>query len=257
MDYGADLDLTGVALGADYTFAQHFRAGAMFNVGSGDADGQGAGSAVSNDFDYWGASIYGGFVYDNFSVTADVGYTVVDNDLDASTGMSDVTKLTASTDTEAWTVGVTAQYKFELPVVDVTPHIGARFTRIDMDDYTVESNAGAVAEFEADSMNVFSIPVGVTLSKEFTAGDWSVMPSLDLVVTANTGDDEFDGDVQWAGVSNLSTATSTEVIDSFTYGANLGISAQYKAFSFGLGVNYVGSDNTDEYGVQANARFTF
>ena len=33
------------------------------------------------------------------------------------------------------------------------------------------------------------------------------MPALDLVVTANTGDDELDGDVDWAGIDNLSTAT--------------------------------------------------
>ncbi|MBO8415752.1 MAG: autotransporter outer membrane beta-barrel domain-containing protein [Proteobacteria bacterium] len=257
VDYGVDMDLYGVALGADFTFAQHFRAGAMFNVGSGDADGKGAGSAVSNDFDYWGASIYGGFAYENFSITADIGYTSVDNDIDASTGLSDVTKLSASTDTEAWTVGLTAQYKFELSALDITPHVGARFTRIDMDDYSVGSNLGTVAEFDADSMNVFSIPVGVTFSKDITAGDWSVMPSLDLTVTANTGDDELDGDVSWSGISNLNTATSTEVLDDFTYGANLGISATNGAFSFGLGVNYVGSDNADEFGVQANARFTF
>lgn len=256
VDYGADIDLTGVALGVDYTFAQNFRAGAMFNVGSGDADGQGAGSAVSNDFDYWGVSVYGGFTYDKLSVTADLGYTVVDNDLDASTGMADYGKLTASTDTESLTLGVTAQYKFEFDALDVAPHIGARFTRIDMDDYSVKSNGETVSEFSADSMNVFSIPVGVTFSKDMQAGDWRVMPSLDLTVTANTGDDEFDGDVSWNG-TNLTTATSTEVLDSFTYGAALGISAQYNNFSFGIGVNYVGSDNTDEYGVQANARFTF
>ena len=163
----------------------------------------------------------------------------------------------ASTDSEAITLGVNAQYKFELTALDITPHIGARFTRIDMDDYSVDSAAGKLAEFNADSMNVFSIPVGVSFSKDIQAGSWSVMPALDLVVTANTGDDELDGDVDWAGIDNLSTATSTEVLDSFTYGAALGISAKTGAFSLGLGVNYVGSDNADEFGVQANARFTF
>ena len=37
VNYGVDLDLTGVALGADYTFGSNLRAGAMFSVGSGDA----------------------------------------------------------------------------------------------------------------------------------------------------------------------------------------------------------------------------
>ena len=107
-------------------------------------------------------------------------------------------------------------------------------------------------------MNVFSIPVGVSFSKDIVSGDWSVQPALDLVVTANTGDDEFNGDVAWSGVSNLTTATSTEVLDSFTYGANLGVSVKnVSGLSLGLGVNYVGSDNTDEFGAQASVRYAF
>ena len=258
VDYGADLDLYGVALGVDYTFAQGFRAGVMFNIGSGDADGQGAGSSVSNDFDYWGVGVYGGYAYENFSITADLGYTVVDNDLDASSGYADIGSMEASTDTESLSLGLTAQYKFALDALDITPHVGARFTRIDMDDYSVNSKAGTLAEFSADSMNVFSVPVGVSFSKDIVSGDWSVQPALDLVVTANTGDDEFDGDVAWSGVSNLTTATSTEVLDSFTYGANLGVSVKnVSGLSLGLGVNYTGSDNTDEFGAQASVRYAF
>ena len=107
-------------------------------------------------------------------------------------------------------------------------------------------------------MNIFSIPVGVVLSKDFaTASGWNIKPALDLVVTANTGDDEMDSDLDFAGISNLTTSMSTEVIDSFTYGANASVQLQKDAFQFGLGVNYTGSDNTDELGVVANARFTF
>ena len=37
----------------------------MLNIGSGDADGQGIGSAVSNDFNYFGGALYAGFALDN------------------------------------------------------------------------------------------------------------------------------------------------------------------------------------------------
>ena len=57
LGYGSDITLYGVALGGDVTLANGVRVGAMFNVGSGDADGQGAASVVSNDFDYFGYSI--------------------------------------------------------------------------------------------------------------------------------------------------------------------------------------------------------
>ncbi len=48
------------------------------------------------------------------------------------------------------------------------------------------------------------------------------------------------------------------MIDNFTYGATLGVEAQsVGGVALGLSVGYTGSSNTDEFGVNANARFTF
>ena len=48
-EYGVDIDLYGIALGGDYTLANGVRVGAFFNVGSGEADGNGQANGVSND----------------------------------------------------------------------------------------------------------------------------------------------------------------------------------------------------------------
>ena len=88
-------------------------------------------------------------------------------------------------------------------------------------------------------MNIFSIPVGVTFAKEFTGDAWTVKPSLDLTLTGNFGDDKTDGTAHWAGVENLSTNVSSEVIDNFTYGATLGVAAKTGNFSLGLGDNNI------------------
>ena len=67
--------------------------------------------------------------------------------------------------------------------MDVTPHAGLRFTRIDMDDYTIDSaDFGEVGQYNASSANVFSIPVGVTISKEYVTetGPLSQAFHLDL-----------------------------------------------------------------------------
>ena len=253
LDYGVDMDLYGVALGADYTLSNGIRFGAMFNVGSGDVDGQGAGSAVSNDFDYYGFAVYGGYSMGALSVVADVSYTVADNDLEGNTSID---KVGASLDSTNLSVGVTGQYQLDFNGTTVTPHAGLRFSRIDLDDYTIDGE-DVIADYDADSMNIFSIPVGVTFAKEFTGDAWTVKPSLDLTLTGNFGDDETDGTVHWAGVDNLSTNVSSEVLDNFTYGATLGVAAKTGNFSLGLGVNYTGSSNVDEFGVQANARFVF
>ena len=257
VDYGTDINLYGVALGGDYTLANGVRIGAMFNVGSGDADGQGAGSSVTSDFDYYGFGLYVGYSVGQFSVVGDVSYTAVDNDVEANTNID---KLETSLDSSNLSVGVTGSYAFETAAgVTVTPHVGLRYSNIDIDDYSVKGKTyGTVGDYSADSLSVFSIPVGVTIASEFQAGTWSVKPSFDLTLTGNFGDDEAEGTFHWAGVENIDSNLNSEIFDNFTYGASLGIAAQSSfGISLGVAVGYTGSSNVDDFGVNANARFTF
>ena len=254
VEYGVDVDLYGVALGADYTLANGLTFGAMFNVGSGEVDGDEAGSSVSNDFDYYGFGAYAGYTLGQFSVVGDVSYTVADNEVEANTAFD---RLGAQMDSTNLSVGVTGKYELSFNGVNVTPHVGLRYTNIDIDDYTIDGEE-VVASADSDKLNLFSIPVGVTIAKEFKGESWTVAPSFDLTLTGQFGDDEFEGSVSWAGVSNLNTDTTTEVIDNFTYGATLGVEAQsVGGIALGINVGYTGSSNVDEFGVNANARFTF
>ena len=259
ISYGTDINLYGVALGGDYTLANGIRVGAMFNVGSGDVDGQGAGSNVSSDFDYYGFGLYAGYTMGQFSIVGDVSYTAVDNDVEANTEFADIGKLETSLDSSNISFGVTGAYAFDTAAgVQVTPHVGLRYSYIDIDDYTVGSKKGAIGSYSADSLSVFSIPVGVTIASEFNAGSWSVKPSFDLTLTGNFGDDENEGTFHWDGVENIDSGLTSEIFDNFTYGATLGVAAQSASgISLGLSVGYTGSSNVDDFGVNANARFTF
>lgn len=253
VDYGADIDLYGVALGADFTTESGVRVGAYFNVGAGDADGQGVGDEVSNDFDYFGLGIYAGMKFGNFGLIADAGFTQVSNDIDQNSYLG---KVTADTDTTAVTVGLRGEYKFETQYVDITPHLGVRYTNLDMDSYDAKMDGEIIATTSADNMQIFSIPFGVTFAKEFTSGDWSVKPVFDITLTANAGDTDFDMDTTFIGTKTLNL--STEVMDDFTYGGTLGIDAKYgQSLGFGINVNYVGSDSADEFGVTGNIRYMF
>ncbi|HIV55480.1 MAG TPA: autotransporter outer membrane beta-barrel domain-containing protein, partial [Candidatus Anaerobiospirillum stercoravium] len=253
-DYGVDIDLYGVALGGDYTLSNGLRVGAFFNVGSGDADGNGQAGGVSNDFDYYGVGLYAGYTLGQFSLVGDVSYTVVDSDIDAAT---QVGSIKSSFDTDNISVGVTGQYEFVLGGAQITPHAGLRYSALSFDDSTFAAggydNGG---HSELDDVNVFSIPVGVTVAKEFAFDTWTVKPSFDVTLQGNFGDDELDSNAQWDGVAWQSTYTA-EFLDNFTYGATLGVAAKTGSFSAGLGLGYTGSVNTDEFSATANARFTF
>ena len=257
IDYGADIDLYGVALGADFTTDSGVRVGGYFNVGSGDADGQGVASSVSNDFDYFGLGIYAGMNFNGFELIADAGFTQVSNDIDGTLHHNGVDKLTADTDTTAYTVGFTGQYAFKTAFVDITPHLGVRYTHFDMDSYDVKADGVVLASTDADGMDVCSIPFGVTFAKDFSVGAWQIKPALDLTVTANAGDTEFDSDTAFVGAEQV-TALSAEVMDDWTYGGTLGVDAKYgESLSFGVGVSYVGSESADEFGVTGNIRYMF
>ncbi|MCK0526477.1 autotransporter outer membrane beta-barrel domain-containing protein [Anaerobiospirillum sp. NML120449] len=255
LEYGADVSLFGVALGGDYSLGNGMRVGAMLNIGSGDADGQGAASAVTNDFNYFGGALYAGYSMDALSIVADLSYTTVDSDVEANTEAGQVS---TSFDTTTLSAGVTGQYAMNFGGVDVAPHAGLRFTRIDMDDYVITSaEFGDVGNFATSSANVFSIPVGVTISKEYAMDNWSVKPAFDLTLTGNFGDDTADGTVTWTNVTNWDVATKNEFVDSFTYGASMGVAAKSGNMGLGFGLNYTGSSNVKEFGANANVRYVF
>ena len=183
LDYGVDVDLYGVALGADYTLANGLRFGAMFNVGSGEVDGKDLGSNVSNDFDYYGFGAYVGYSFAAFSIVGDISYTVADNDVEAN--LLNGGKLSESLDSSNFSVGITGQYQVDTGSVLVTPHAGLRYSSIDVDDYTIAD----AANVDSDDLGIFSIPVGVTIATEFTSNEWTIKPSFDFTVTGNFGDD--------------------------------------------------------------------
>ena len=244
--YGADVDLSGVAFGTD-TVNGNMRFGAVFNIGSGDAEGKGNGNGLKDEFDYYGFGIYSAMGFGNFALVGDASMTVISHEVE---GLG----LRGKADTTAVTMGVTGQYTVATPVVDVTPHLGARFIRLNTDSYDLISANGVEGTTDFDVQNVFSVPLGVTLSKAFVAGGWSLAPSADLTIAFNTGDTEAKSNTFIAG-KNI--GLNTEVLDEVQYGVTLGLGAQYGAFGTSFGINYTGSENTDSFGVNAQARYMF
>ena len=255
VDYGVDADITGLVLGADSTTESGVRVGGYFNFGSGSIDGQDVGSQVSNDADYFGLGLYAGMTFGQMSFVADAGFTQVSNDIEQTTGLTKFDKVTADTDATAITLGLRGEYKLNVATMDVTPHLGVRYTRLAVDGYDAKADGYTVATTDVDTMQMFAIPFGVTISKDIAVGAWTVKPVFDLTLTANAGDTDAKLDTNFG--SNALNLTS-EAFDSFTYGATFGIDAKYgENFSVGLNTNYVGSSNADEFGVMGNVRYMF
>ena len=256
VNYGVDADLTGLVLGADFTAESGVRAGAYFNFGSGSIDGQGVGDQVSNDADYFGLGLYAGMTFGQMSLVADAGFTQVSNDVEQNINHKDFSKAKASFDSSAVTLGLRGEYKLNVATMDVTPHLGVRYTRLAVDGYDAKVDGYTVATTDVDTMQMFAIPFGVSISKDIVAGSWTIKPVFDLTLTANAGDTDAKLDTTFIGTKTI--GLTSEAFDSFTYGATMGIDAKYgENFSIGLNTNYVGSSNTDEFGVMGNVRYMF
>ena len=249
VSYGSDVDLAGVAFGTD-TVNGNMRFGAVFNIGSGDAEGKGNGNGLKDEFDYYGFGIYSAMGFGNFALVGDASMTVISHEVE---GLG----LSGKADTKAVTMGLTGQYTISTAAVDVTPHLGARFIRLNTDSYDLMSEDGAIATTDFDVQNVFSIPLGVTLSKAFTTSGWTLAPSADLTVAFNTGDTEAKSLTQFNSTKPMAVAMNTEVLDEVQYGLTVGLGAQNGAFGTSFGINYTGSSNTDSFGVNAQARYMF
>ena len=242
---GYDLDLYGGVLGGDYTFAQcDATIGAALSVGTGSGGSKGTATSIDNDVDFVGFSVYGNKRCPIVNSKFDLGYMQTKSDISAANSMGN---WSSDVKAKAFTFGFGVELPTTVGIVNVTPHAGIRYTRLD-----VEGRDGLFGT-DDDKLNVFQAPLGVTFSGAFETSGWNLAPTFDLSVVPAFGDK--DATTKYNG---LTTEVITRVVDSSPVQATLGLSAQKDAFTFGI--NYTlgaGSDERQNHSFNANVRYTF
>ena len=242
---GYDLDLYGGVLGGDYTFAQYDATiGAALTVGTGSGGSKGTATSIDNDVDFVGFSVYGNKRCPIVNSKFDLCYMQTKSDISAANSMGN---WSSDVKAKAFTFGFGVELPTTVGIVNVTPHAGIRYTRLD-----VEGRDGLFGT-DDDKLNVFQAPLGVTFSGAFETSGWNLAPTFDLSVVPAFGDK--DATTKYNG---LTTEVITRVVDSSPVQATLGLSAQKDAFTFGI--NYTlgaGSDERQNHSFNANVRYTF
>ena len=253
MSYGVNADLYGLVVGADFTPIKGLKAGLLFNIGQGDAESQGDGTATSNDFNYLGLSLYGGYTFGQAAILSDLSFVQADHDIDQSTPVGG---LSTSFDTYSFSLGVEGRYTFKFKSLDITPHLGLRYSSFNTDDYGVSWNGGKAVNGSSYDANVFTMPFGVTFAANFKHKGWLLKPATDLFFVPAFGDLDVDQDVYFTGIGS-NASVSADIMDSFSYGIKLGLDAQFKHFGLGIGYGFMGSSAGENHSVMGNLRYEF
>ena len=244
--HGADIDMKGVTFGADTVYA-NMCFGATLNIGSGDSEGNSNGYGLKNEFDYYGLGVYSATNFGNFALVGDASFTHISHDVEGF-------DLNASTNTTALSMGLTGRYKISVDALDITPHIGARYVRLDTDSYDLSNKTGVQAKTDFDVQHVFSVPVGVTLCHMIESDGWTLEPTADFTITFNAAGTDAEYNTLIAG-KNLNL--EAEVIDDVAFSTTVGLNAQYGAFNTNVGINISGAENSNSFGLKAQASYMF
>ena len=253
--YGADVDLYGMSAGADLALG-NLTVGAAASIGRGDAEGTGNGGGLKDDFDYYGIGAYASMAVGNFSLIGDASFNYIKHDISGYSGFAEYGNLGTKADSKAFSAGANAMYTFNTPFFALTPHFGTRFTRLETDSYNLGSAKGEIANTSIDTVNIISVPMGLTFSQDFYNNGWIVSPSLDLSVTLNEGDTELASRTHFNGMKKDLNLNS-EIMDDVTYGVKFGLNSSNGNFNSKVSVNYNGSDNTDSFSINAGASYNF
>lgn len=245
--FGYKSDLAGITVGSDYSFGNGVALGLAASFGKGSVRGQGTGSGIKNDIDYYGVNLYGVWNTQYANVIGSLGYLQSKNKIKQN-------GYKGKPDAKSVSVGVQVEKPMNLnESFTVTPHAGIRYTHVKLDAFT----SGGIA-YKADNASLISLPFGVALNANLTASCGArIKPFVDLTIAPNLGDKKVKNKV---GLQELGTLDSFDVriANNAMYRGKIGAEATMGNHSFGL--NYgIGGGNMGrlDQTLQAKYRYQF
>lgn len=254
--YTLNSNLSGVTLGAD-TKLGNFRVGLATAIGAGDITPSGNAAPTSNDVKSFGLGVYGGASFGDFDVSADMNYTKVDNEIKLLTTTKGFERLTTDGEVKAFTLGVNGSYKLTLNNGSIIqPHLGLRYNSFKFDDLSLNSSLGVVSQSKTDKLSQFSLPVGISGTMLGKSGDWDVKTTADVGMTFNFGDKNIKSETALTGV-NGSVHTDTDCFDNVVFNGGISFDATHENLNLGVATMFKAGSINKEFGINANARYTF
>lgn len=240
-----DTNVYGLAIGGEAQFT-NFMLGAAITAGTGKTENDAVDG--TDDFEYYGFSLYGKTSVAGFDLLGDVSATWLKSDFTIG-GAADVD---TDTTTAVYSFGVQGEKKFEMSWADFTPFIGVDVYHVRSDGF--DNDHGAKID-DSDATAV-EIPIGARLSKSLeTTGGFHMEPSFMLAVVPTISDTEIDSKVRFAGAESTYNFTFA---DDVKIRSNIGLDAVKDNFTFGLRAGYEwGDEERSSMHMQLRAKYAF
>ena len=238
----------GVTVGLDLAKYNNMQFGIALSYVEGDGDGYG----VENDYDMWGATIYGNINNEIYNFMADISYSVGDNELKGNVNGK---SLTADRDLSVLSIGTRFERLFKFDNTQLVPYVGLRFMNVNADNYTTYYAGKKAFDNDADNQNIWSIPLGVSLRNEtHTDNGWTITPNVNLAYIWNFGDTDSKVNV------NSGTGAASfnyDVIDSGSILGSVGLEATYNNLRLGAGYSYQKGNDSDSNKFMVDFNYSF
>lgn len=236
---GYSLDTYGIMGGYDWTVPNGDIWGIAASYQSGDADGEGNALDMSSDvsaksFHIWAARHIG-----DLRVMGAFTYMQSESDATMKTSIGSLTsdELAAT----SLSFGVRADLTKTFGNFKLVPHVGARASMIDMDDFTVTWSEQEAFKYSEDKSWLFEVPVGITAATAFEYQRWNVQPYVDLTVRGRFGDTDGTATVTGAG-NNVSDKVNYDVTGDVIGDLRLGYMSTFQNLNLGMSYGFSAGD---------------
>jgi uncharacterized protein with beta-barrel porin domain len=254
---GYDLDMYGLAIGADAPINDRTTVGVAISYADSQVDSKGIeGNEMS--IDSYQISSYVSFNEDDYYLDALVSYAR--NEYDGLRNLT--TGLTSTSDYAGDQIGLRARggYPFVLESgLHITPNTAVEYSYLKEEGYTEEGAGNASNQVDSQSLEALVWAAGVSFSYPFTTqSDVTWMPDFHIEVRHDFIADEVELDTNFVGVGGAGFSTNGASIERTAYKAGVGLRAwSQSSLSFMFRYDYTYKEDYKSQAVAATMRYSF
>lgn len=250
--YGYSLDAYGLMGGydihrGDWTF------GLAASYQSGDADSEGTVLPVSTKLKSKAAHLWGTKSYGETYVIGTFSYIQTDGETQATIQNQ---SLSAEVKATALSAGIRAERDFTFGNMTFTPHVGARITSVDLDDYTIDLGKQKLFTVNEDKAMIYEVPVGLAIkTPSFMFQNFTVQPYADVTLRGRFGDTESSYTLKGSKTTdNIDYAVAGDFVGDL----KLGYMSTYKNLNLGMSYSLSAGDaGRQNHALEATMRVDF